>query len=122
MYSMFPAGVPGLALLLLRVTASAAVSLFALGQQGLGPAKLRLGVCCVSCGLMCLGLLTPICSGVVAAMGAITMCIQWRTQSAIVWLWVAILLCISMLGPGRFSLDARLFGRKIIRSPLDKNR
>ena len=119
---MFPAGVPGLALVLLRVTASASFSLFALGQQGLGPAKIRLAVCGVSCGLMCLGLLTPICSGVIAAMGAITICSQSGTQSPIVWLWVVILLCIAMLGPGAFSLDARLFGRKIIRSLLEKNR
>ena len=116
---MFPAGIPGAALLLLRVTAAAVFFLFVWGQHGFGPPKVRLSVCGLSCGLMCLGLFTPICFTIVAAVETVAIVAQWRTQSAFIWLWVPVSLCILMLGPGAFSIDARLFGRQIIRSPCE---
>ncbi len=117
LYSMFPAGVPGAALLLLRVTAAAALLLFVSGQQGFEPLGLRLGACAVLCAFMCMGIFTPICSATAVAVESATMFGHWKTQTQSVWLWIPVFLCIAMLGPGAFSIDARLFGRQIIRRP-----
>ena len=112
---MFSAGAPGAALLLLRVTAAIVFALLIWNYQALGPARFRLSICVVPSALMCLGLFTPICSVVIGLVEAIAMSAEWRTQSMLVVLWLPVSLGIALLGPGAFSLDARLFGRKRIR-------
>ena len=112
---MFPAGAPGAALLLLRVTAAIVFALLVWNSEAVGPARFRFSVCVIPSALMCLGLFTPICSVVIGLVEAIAMSAEWRTQSKLVVLWLPVSLCIALLGPGAFSLDARLFGRKRIR-------
>ena len=115
LYSMFPAGAPGAALLLLRVTAAIVFALLVWNSEAVGPARFRFSVCVLAAALICLGLFTPICSVIFGLIEGITMSAEWRTQSKLVVLWLPVSLCIALLGPGAFSLDARLFGRKRIR-------
>jgi len=67
--------------------------------------------------LLCAGLWTPI-AGAVLSMGAV-----WSAFSGTGDPWAQILLAsvgaaLAMLGPGAWSVDARLFGRKrLIREP-----
>jgi hypothetical protein len=111
---MFPEGAPGLALLMLRISLAAAV------LDG-GPDCLKLTVTTLICValatlslLLCLGFLTPVVS-TVACLSELTVLlhaghIDWRFT----------VLCslnaaaIALLGPGAYSLDARLFGRRVI--------
>jgi uncharacterized membrane protein YphA (DoxX/SURF4 family) len=119
LFSTFPDGWPGLGLLLLRV--GAAVSLLYFGIAGTaGPADQPLHIApriVAAAGglLLLLGLWTPV-AGVAVAMDEL-----WIAFSPPVVQvsdrWLHILLAIlaasvAMLGPGAWSVDSRLFGRK----------
>ena len=128
MFPAFPGGWPGIALLLLR--AVLAVALLAQGGfylRGADGAKVTwlIGLAALASGaLLLVGFLTPI-AGAVA--GLVTVALGFSllppctpavfdSKLAIV-LAVVILLGIVVLGPGAFSLDARMFGRREIIIP-----
>jgi uncharacterized membrane protein YphA (DoxX/SURF4 family) len=128
MFTTFPGEWPGVGLLLLR-TAVGGFSI-SLGLECLlhSQASLQTGMAAsglVLCGsLLLIGYLTPLAAGMVAMICA---------GSAFSWLpaglagapgerWTAVLrvafaLAVLCLGPGAFSLDARLFGRREIIFP-----
>jgi uncharacterized membrane protein YphA (DoxX/SURF4 family) len=74
--------------------------------------------------LLLLGLLTPL-AGAVIGLGAVSIklallpaCDPWLFDSGLSLVFgAAILTAIALLGPGAFSLDARLFGRREIIIP-----
>jgi uncharacterized membrane protein YphA (DoxX/SURF4 family) len=73
----------------------------------------RTGIECTAGLLLCAGLWTPI------AGCALLVCALWDVFSGIGERWSQILLAavgaaLAMLGPGAWSVDARLFGRKRI--------
>jgi hypothetical protein len=108
LYSMFPAGVPGVALLVLRccIAAALAGTAFPSGWQHVA------FLCLLS--LLFLGLLTPIVCGV-AVLSVFFDLSQVRNMNpieiGIVLLSTASYAC---LGPGAYSIDARLFGRRML--------
>lgn len=105
---MFPAGVPGVALLVLRccIAVALAETAFPAGWQHVA------FLCLLS--LLFLGLLTPIVCGV-AVLSVFFDLSQVRNMNAIeigiVLLSTASYAC---LGPGAYSIDARLFGRRML--------
>jgi hypothetical protein len=106
LYTMFPAGFPGAALLVLRgcIAASFAGIAFPSGwQHGAFVGLLT---------LLCIGLFTPIVCGV--AVSAVFLDLPQlqsgnMTQLIIV---VAAGVAYAFLGPGAYSIDAKLFGRR----------
>ena len=112
LYSMFPDGRAAFALLCLRVSVIA--TLF-LGVQLAQPnSQVLTWVAAVLAFSLCVGFATPICASLcclleiyflLGARGAVTPCV---TVSALV------ALALALLGPGAYSVDARLFGRKKI--------
>lgn len=99
LFVMFPDRGPGLGLLWLRLCLSAA--LFSPGMQGGGWSAL----CLLAMAMLALGVLTPL-AAVMAAVGLSTLPGPWP---------LALLpLALLVLGPGAYSLDARLFGRRVI--------
>jgi hypothetical protein len=108
LYSMFPAGVPGVALLVLRccIAAALARTAFPAGWQHVA------FLCLLS--LVFLGLLTPIACGA-AILSVIFDLSQVQNINAIevgiVLLSTASYACI---GPGAYSIDGRLFGRRML--------
>jgi hypothetical protein len=108
LYSMFPAGIPGVSLLVLRccIAAALAGTAFPSGWQHVAL------LCLLS--LLFLGLLTPIVCGV-AVLSVLFDLSQVRNMNGIeigiVLLSTASYAC---LGPGAYSIDARLFGRRIL--------
>jgi putative oxidoreductase len=119
LFSTFPDGWPGFGLALFRLGAGLSLIYCALtdGAGASGP-WLSLAQCLVAAlggALLLVGLWTPV-AGIVVAIDEL-----WRAFSPNVSpaddRWIHLLLAvlaagIAMLGPGAWSVDARLFGRK----------
>jgi uncharacterized membrane protein YphA (DoxX/SURF4 family) len=133
MFSAYPDGWPGLGLLLLRAAAGSVLVVqgitFYQDGQSITSLVLTVVVMRVVVGvLLCIGLLTRSATAV-AAVGTIGSMFYWlpgpksglfETHSTAI-LALVIAASIASVGPGAFSLDARLFGRRevIIRMRRD---
>jgi putative oxidoreductase len=111
LFSVFPNSLPGAGLLLLRLcdgllllVHSAILSDFKMSLEGL--AQL---VAAGAGSLILVGLATPIA----AAVGGVTvLCIAAPTETHIVLATIGV--SLALLGPGAWSIDARLYGRRRI--------
>lgn len=119
LFSNFAGGAPGLGLLLLRLAAGIGVTargVLALREAPpLGPAALHVVTIAVAL-LILVGLWTPIAGTLLAILalvhGAYNLANPWTC------VLMAILgVALALLGPGVWSVDARLFGWKRIRIP-----
>jgi uncharacterized membrane protein YphA (DoxX/SURF4 family) len=132
MFSMFPGGSPGAGLLLLR--AALGMALLAQGLAGISDGRdltfmiwIAVVLLLVVSALLLIGFLTPVVS-VVAGLYSLAIALSLATApvqgflatKAPALLATAIAAALVCLGPGAFSLDARLFGRReiVISSPL----
>jgi hypothetical protein len=111
---MFPAGGPGIALFLLRASVAAGFfldgSLQAAGNFARADVVLR-AVLDAALGLGVLTPLTALLSCVLAIVDVARLGVM-HAPVALVTMVNAIALCL--LGPGAYSLDARLFGRRVL--------
>ena len=121
LFSAFPGGWPGLGLLLLR--ALVGVTLIAQSLTYIGSTKLSalswvvtaLILIIASCLLV--GFMTPI-AAMIIGLGAIALALSSLFQTNQTLLDVIVLtIAIALLGPGAFSIDARMFGRREILIP-----
>lgn len=119
LFSIFPTGGPGFALLLLRVSLAAAVLN---GDWDCLKAPVAPPMCLARALLsllLSIGFLTPIAS---IAAGLLELADLWFVGSAD-WRFLVLsalnALAVSLLGPGAYSLDARLFARRVIVFPPD---
>ena len=121
LFSAFPSGSPGLGLLLLR--GFVAITLFTQGLAYLNSRELSVpGVVAAALAFiaaLCLliGLLTPLVS-VLTCIGAMALIAFNSHFSTAALIGVIVLAAaIALLGPGAFSVDSRLFGRREILIP-----
>ena len=113
--STFSSGPPGLGLLLLRVVAGAAL-IVSCGQHydGASPLAITPHLIAAGAGLLLLaGLWTPIAGSIVAVIELLIAFSHSHDP------WVSVLLAslgvsLALMGPGAWSVDARLFGWKRI--------
>jgi len=133
LFSTFPGGWPGFGLMLLRIALG-----FVAGAEGI--ASLRghpdagliawvIGSLSILSGVMMIvGFLTPFAGVVVGACGGVPL-LYWNNfeaNSFVTWRYGILVLVVAislvLLGPGAFSLDARLFGRREIVIPRSSGR
>lgn len=123
LFSSFPAGYPGLTLGLLRVFLASLASLAGgtcLARSDPLPPIATLASCLLLLAglLMLVGLWTPIAAAFVAAIG-LAATLSWQPLAALALdsklagsEFVALACVLAALGPGAYSLDAQLFGRR----------
>lgn len=123
LFSGFADGWAGAGLLLLRLLTGAALIHFGIADLRESPplAIAALQMLGIGAGILLLaGLWTPV-TGSLAAI--VKVCIAfWRNSSHSADPWICIILAVlgaslAMVGPGAWSIDARLFGRKHIDIP-----
>ena len=122
LYSTFAGGWPGTGLLLMRLVIGCVLvvraSLRLWGDPQLN-ITITAAILLVAGFLLMLGLWTPIVGTSVAVIEV------WKilTQPGDRWLWLLLgtaSVALAMLGPGRWSIDARLFGWKRVEAPPPK--
>jgi hypothetical protein len=128
LFSAFPGGLPGLALLLFRAVFSLPLLLAARAYLSAGwslPLAWLLGLAALAAGVsLLIGFLTPITAtavglgGIGVALSLLPACTPSVFDSRLATVFaVTMLIGIILLGPGAFSIDARLFGRRQIIIP-----
>lgn len=112
LYSMFPRGWPGLALALLRLAVAAHLVALSMGH---GHVSASLGLLLLAM-LLLAGFLTPFASAaaVVSELALAALGDTWTFTAALLMLDPVLLV---LLGPGAYSCDARLFGRRLLTLP-----
>jgi uncharacterized membrane protein YphA (DoxX/SURF4 family) len=111
---MFAVGLPGLALLLLR--ANMAALLYSESGVRLGQLAMHwTAPIFVTAGLSLLvGILTPVVGLLVALLELACILVAGQGAQPAAVLPIAAALTLATVGPGGYSLDARLFGRRLI--------
>ena len=127
LFSTFPNGWPGRGLLLLRICLATSLIYFAVfGLSETRSQTIALGqnlIAAIGGIFMLVGLWTPLIGSIVA-LDEISMALPYYSRvrgDTLIHLFLAILaVSVAMLGPGAWSIDARLFGRK--RFNVDRNK
>jgi uncharacterized membrane protein YphA (DoxX/SURF4 family) len=116
LFSMFPQGGPGIALLLLRVSV-AGITVFRLWTHygALGPYWVLLGVVVLALAL-CVGVLTPIVSVLICLVAVFSM-VQGHGDVLVDISIILNAVALALLGPGAYSVDAWLYGRRVVVVP-----
>ena len=118
LFSTFPSGGPGIGLLLLRISV-AATSLFIVASSSdlSSIHSLFAGALLIALSLT-IGFLTPYLS-FVACVSALVNLFRWssRPDELILASLTLNALALALIGPGAYSLDARLFGRRVVVLP-----
>lgn len=128
LFSSFPGGFPGIALLLLRTVFGLAVlgeGRYYVGQPNPAPWSWVLGCSAFAAGsLLIVGFLTPVVATAVAAvtigigLSLLPSSLPTLFDSKVTVVFgFTILIAILGLGPGLFSVDSRVFGRREIIIP-----
>lgn len=128
LFTAFPGGMPGIALLLLRAVFGSVLlvqGICYLRSPELAPSSFALGLISIGAGaLLLIGLLTPVVgvvvglAGIGVACSLLPDCVPPLFGSGVPLVFAgAILVAIIILGPGAFSVDARMFGRREIIIP-----
>jgi putative oxidoreductase len=124
LFSSFARGLPGVGLLLLRLVTG--VGLLLQGATILrGPLSIRVvstgGLAAISGIFLLVGLWTPI-AGVLAALVEFSAAYVWYPHDPWTYFLLGFLgISLALLGPGFYSVDARLFGWKRIDIPDRKS-
>jgi hypothetical protein len=115
LFAMFPTGASGCGLILLRVLAALSLQADASGHLALTAHTSVPGVGLILLSLALLvGLLTPIVALLAAALEAGMLISSASAGIALMLQGPVICVALALLGPGAYSIDARLFGSRVV--------
>jgi hypothetical protein len=119
---MFPHGGPGVALFLLRTSVGAFLIIIAVNYNGPFH-RLFLGVILLISASLLVGLLTPVLCVIAAAFSIANMITNPCASIVLCVMATANAVALGLLGPGAYSIDSKLFGRRVttIRSRNDRH-
>jgi hypothetical protein len=117
---MFPAGAAGAALLILRLCVAGTVLLRPHLLEGLAPPTICSLLMATSALALCLGALTPVVCVLVLLMQVCTLARLHGLDTVDTIIHASMAVSLLLLGPGDYSVDARLFGRRRILPSGDK--
>lgn len=108
---------PGIGLLLLRVSVAAVLLVDGTAHWTLVTSWWAFLLIAAPAGALCLGLLTPYCASLCCV---IELRVLWTTREDGFHLIIALAssAVVAVVGPGAYSLDARMFGRRLLRLPV----
>jgi hypothetical protein len=110
---MFPQGGPGVALLLLRISVAVIFLLNAASYLNASSIRLLLVFVVLASVSLSIGFLTPYLS-VIACAAAVANLVFGLGSGNLIYVTPAIdAAALALLGPGAYSVDARLFGRRV---------
>ena len=121
LFSMFPSGAPGIALVLLRLSVALTVLLVGYPRRDQLAVVLVAVLLALTTGLL-IGFLTPILALLAMAVqftGSLGVTIP-NTVFAAISLINALVL--ALLGPGAYSIDALRFGRRVVEMPSNDDK
>jgi hypothetical protein len=110
---MFPASGPGIGLLLLRASVAAGFFLDGPVQAAGNFARSDVVLCAVLAAALGLGVLTPL-TALLSCVLAIVDVARLGVMQPVALLTIVNAIALGLLGPGAYSLDARLFGRRVL--------
>lgn len=110
LYSMFPRGGPGAGLVALRLSALASLPVLA---EGDGHWSVTVLIVALGAGFLA-GLMTPAVSALSIASTLVVFSLGTRMPEPAAFTLVLQSIALILLGPGAYSLDARLYARRII--------
>lgn len=113
LFAMFPDHGPGLGLLLLRLDLALALYAPAMEPPQAGAPPWCAWAARVAACLLVLGWMTPVSLLLAVVVLAVLL------PAAAWWPPLLVTLAAALLGPGAYSLDARLFGRRVVDGPRD---
>ena len=120
---MFPQGGPGVGLLLLRIAAAGMFAMHLTHRFEFSSSALHWfvtsAIILVSLGLL-LGLWTPILTIIACAAAVINLLLTDQPVNIVHILWILSPAALFFLGPGAYSVDARLYGRQVTVVPPRK--
>jgi hypothetical protein len=116
---MFPAGLVGVALLVLRMSVALTIVINTADSSAVGISRWVIVVFVLATISLCLGLLTPYFS-LLSALLEIGILV-YAGGNRFQWI-TSIVGCgiLSVLGPGAYSIDSRIFGRRLLKLPTQK--
>ena len=118
---MFPTGQAGIALVILRSVVAVTVFVDTGRLWTLGCAPLVDGIVALIGLFLLLGLLTPYCAAISCFLELVLVVMTDHSEGFHLGMSALTGAATAVLGPGAYSLDARLFGRKLITIPPGKN-
>lgn len=116
LFHMFPPGLPGLALLLLRISVATGVLLEGFYLRSGTPAWLQAAAVLMSAALVP-GYLTPLIAMAAFAFHASIWYSQGLGDAGVAALGALDALALALLGPGGYSVDSILYGRRLVVLP-----
>lgn len=116
---MFPAQLPGIGLLLLRFSIAGTIVTLGSHYEATAPIARWLVVGEIGLAvLLCIGYLTPPVASVCCLLEFLLLTgISHEYMLIFCALMIPETLALALVGPGAYSLDAQLFGRRLIRLP-----